>query len=84
MLVCNLRDSVGTAGNDLVAAVALPDTGSLALHGVLSAEGASVTLWTVSFAIDGVPDRGVRTGRVVEFRSSWSAYAEKHRICKNK
>jgi hypothetical protein len=44
MLVCNLRDSVGTAGNDLVAAVALPDTGSLALHGVLSAEGAGVTL----------------------------------------
>lgn len=40
---CNLRDGVGTTGDGLVAALALPDTNSLALHGVLSAEGADVT-----------------------------------------
>ena len=38
----NLRDGVGTAGNNLVAALALPDTDSLALDGVLSAESADV------------------------------------------
>lgn len=41
--VSNLRNGVGTASNDLVATVALPDTGGLALHGVLTAEGAGVT-----------------------------------------
>jgi hypothetical protein len=40
---CDLRDGVGTTGDGLVAALALPDTNSLALHGVLSAEGADVT-----------------------------------------
>lgn len=38
----DLRDGVGTAGNNLVAALALPDTDSLALDGVLSAESADV------------------------------------------
>jgi len=37
-----LRDGVGTTGNGLVAALALPDTNRLALDGVLSAEGADV------------------------------------------
>lgn len=40
---CDLRDGVGTTGDGLVAALALPDTNSLALHGVLAAEGADVT-----------------------------------------
>lgn len=40
--VSNLRDGVGATGNDLVAALALPDTNSLALDGVLAAEGADV------------------------------------------
>lgn len=35
-------DGVGTTGNSLLAALALPDTNSLALDGVLSAEGADV------------------------------------------
>lgn len=39
----DLRDGVGTTGDGLVAALALPDTNSLALDGVLSAEGADVT-----------------------------------------
>lgn len=39
----HLRDSIGAAGNGLVAAAALPDTNSLALDGVLAAEGADVT-----------------------------------------
>lgn len=38
----NLRNSVGTTGNGLVATATLPDTNSLALDGVLSAEGADV------------------------------------------
>lgn len=38
----DLRNGVSTAGNNLVAALALPDTDSLALDGVLSAEGADV------------------------------------------
>ena len=38
----HLRDSVGSAGNGLVATLALPDTNSLALDGFLSAEGADV------------------------------------------
>jgi len=38
----NLRNGVGTTGNGLVATAALPDTNSLALDGVLSAEGADV------------------------------------------
>lgn len=38
----DLRDGVGTTGNGLLAALALPDTNSLALDGVLSAEGADV------------------------------------------
>ena len=38
----DLRDGVSTTGNGLVAALALPDTDSLALDGVLSAEGADV------------------------------------------
>lgn len=38
----DLRDGVGTTGDGLVAALALPDTNSLALDGVLSAEGADV------------------------------------------
>ena len=36
------RDGVGTTGDSLVAALALPDTDGLALDGVLSAEGADV------------------------------------------
>ena len=40
--VGDLRDGVGTTGDGLVAALALPDTNSLALDGVLSAEGADV------------------------------------------
>jgi hypothetical protein len=40
--VVDLRDGVGTTGNSLLAALALPDTNSLALDGVLSAEGADV------------------------------------------
>lgn len=38
----HLRDSVSSASNGLVAALALPDTNSLALDGFLSAEGADV------------------------------------------
>lgn len=38
----NLRNGVGTTGNGLVATATLPDTNSLALDGVLSAEGADV------------------------------------------
>lgn len=38
----HLRDSVGSAGNGLVATLALPDTNSLALDGFLSAEGTDV------------------------------------------
>lgn len=38
----DLRNSVGTTGNGLVATATLPDTNSLALDGVLSAEGADV------------------------------------------
>ena len=41
-MAVHLRDSVGSAGNGLVATLALPDTNSLALDGVLSAEGADV------------------------------------------
>lgn len=41
-MVVDLRDSVSTTGNSLVAALALPDTDSLALDGVLSAESADV------------------------------------------
>lgn len=40
--VGDLRDGVGTTGDGLVAALALPDTNSLALDGVLAAEGADV------------------------------------------
>jgi hypothetical protein len=40
--VVNLRDGVGTTGNGLSTALAVPDTNSLALDGVLSAEGADV------------------------------------------
>ena len=39
---CDLRNGVGATGNSLVAALALPDTNSLALDGVLAAEGADV------------------------------------------
>lgn len=39
----DLRNGVGATGNGLVAALALPDTNSLALDGVLAAEGADVT-----------------------------------------
>ena len=39
----DLRDGVGTTSDGLVATLALPDTNSLALHGVLAAEGADVT-----------------------------------------
>lgn len=42
-IASNLRDGVSTTGDGLVAALALPDTNSLALHGVLSAEGTDVT-----------------------------------------
>lgn len=38
----HLRDSVGTTSNGLLAALALPDANSLALDGVLAAEGADV------------------------------------------
>ena len=38
----DLRDSPGTTGNGLVAALALPDADSLALDGVLAAECAGV------------------------------------------
>lgn len=38
----DLRDGVGATGNNLVAALALPDTNGLALDGVLAAEGADV------------------------------------------
>jgi hypothetical protein len=38
----DLRDGVGTTSNGLLATLALPDTNSLALDGVLSAEGADV------------------------------------------
>jgi hypothetical protein len=38
----DLRDGVGTTGNGLLAALALPDTNSLALDGILTAEGADV------------------------------------------
>jgi hypothetical protein len=38
----DLRDGVGTTGDGLLAALALPDANSLALDGVLSAEGADV------------------------------------------
>lgn len=41
-IVGDLRDGVSTTGNSLVAALALPDTDSLALDGVLSAESADV------------------------------------------
>ena len=41
-MAVHLRDSVGSAGNGLVATLALPDTNSLALDGFLSAEGADV------------------------------------------
>lgn len=40
--VGDLRDGVGATGNNLVAALALPDTNGLALDGVLAAEGADV------------------------------------------
>lgn len=40
--VGDLRNGVGATGNGLVAALALPDTNSLALDGVLAAEGADV------------------------------------------
>lgn len=38
----DLRDRVGTTGDSLVATATFPDTNSLALDGVLSAEGADV------------------------------------------
>lgn len=38
----DLRDGVGATGNNLVAALALPDANGLALDGVLAAEGANV------------------------------------------
>lgn len=38
----DLRDGVGTTGDGLLATLALPDTNSLALDGVLTAEGADV------------------------------------------
>lgn len=38
----DLRNGVGTTGDGLVATLALPDTNSLALDGVLAAEGADV------------------------------------------
>ena len=41
-IVGDLRDGVSATGNGLVAALALPDTDSLALDGVLSAESADV------------------------------------------
>lgn len=41
-VLADSRDSVGTTGNGLVATLAVPDTNSLALDGVLSAEGADV------------------------------------------
>ena len=41
-MAVHLRDSVGSAGNGLVATLALPDTNSLALDGFLSAEGADI------------------------------------------
>lgn len=40
--VVDLRDSPGTTGDGLVAGLALPDPNSLALDGVLAAEGADV------------------------------------------
>ena len=49
--LCDLRDGVGTTGDGLVAALALPDTNSLALHGVLSAEGADVTCVLRNFGL---------------------------------
>lgn len=42
LVVVHLRDSVSSAGNGLVATLAVPDTNSLALDGFLSAKGADV------------------------------------------
>ena len=39
----DVRDGPGTTSNGLVAGLAVPDSDSLALDGVLSAEGAGVT-----------------------------------------
>lgn len=36
-------ERVGTTGDDLAAALAVPDTGALTLDGVLAAEGAAVS-----------------------------------------
>jgi hypothetical protein len=67
---CDLRDGVGTTGDGLVAALALPDTNSLALHGVLSAEGADVTGVLRNFGLlDLLTQRGTVS---VEKKGFWS------------
>ena len=45
----HLRDSVGTSSNGLVAALAVPDSGSLTLDCVLAAECADVTGMLLDF-----------------------------------
>ena len=69
----DLRDGVSTAGNCLVAALALPDTDSLALDGVLSAECADVAGVLGDFHLLHLLTQGgtVSVGILLE---SWSAY----------
>lgn len=55
----NVRDGVGATSGGLLAALAVPDTDSLALNGVLSAESAGVLGVLGGFhLLDHLPQRG--------------------------
>jgi hypothetical protein len=66
----NVRDSPGTTGNGLLARLALPDSDSSALDGVLSAEGAGVAGVLGDFhLLDLLTERGTVSVRDVSLAS---------------
>jgi hypothetical protein len=66
----NVRDSPGTTGNGLLAGLALPDSDSSALDGVLSAEGAGVAGVLGDFhLLDLLTERGTVSVREVSLAS---------------
>lgn len=77
----DLRDDVSTAGNSLVTALALPDTDSLALDGVLSAESADVAGVLGDFHLLHLLTQGgtVSVGKLLESVSSCRSI--RYRLC---
>ena len=78
----HLRDSPGTTGNGLLAALAFPDANGLPLDGVLSAEGANVSSVLADFhLLHLLPEGGTVSARyqLPSHPSNWYQSVESRR-----